>query len=82
MSDVALAPATVRSASPVTVAPALCKACGICIAFCPKHCLDADSDGKAYLASPELCSRCGLCEVRCPDFAVKVEARNGRAKPR
>jgi len=50
-----------------------CKACGICIAFCPRKALVADDGGKP-IWNAELCVRCGLCEQRCPDFAIYVEA--------
>ena len=49
-----------------------CKACGICIAFCPRKALSADAEGKPVWSS-ELCIRCSLCEQRCPDFAISLE---------
>jgi 2-oxoglutarate ferredoxin oxidoreductase subunit delta len=79
MSTGALLTAKERSVDPVVISHVRCKACGICIAFCPKECLAADEHGKAYLAAPERCTRCGLCEVRCPDFAVRVESRDRHA---
>ncbi|MEW6522560.1 MAG: 4Fe-4S dicluster domain-containing protein [Bacillota bacterium] len=56
----------------VLVDPAWCKACSICIAFCPRQVLEADESGKALVARPEDCSGCRLCELRCPDFAITV----------
>jgi len=50
-----------------------CKACGICIALCPKGVLEADDKGKAVAVAPEKCTRCGMCEMHCPDFAISVE---------
>lgn len=50
-----------------------CKACGICIALCPKNVLGADEKGKAVVVAPENCTRCGICETHCPDFAISVE---------
>ena len=64
--------ARVRKSYRVNIGPAWCKACGICIAFCPKKVLAADGDGKATVVRQEDCIGCGLCERRCPDFAVTV----------
>ena len=50
-----------------------CKACGICVALCPKKALQKDEAGKPDMAHEELCIGCGLCEIRCPDFAIRVE---------
>lgn len=49
-----------------------CKACGICIAFCPRQALSADTSGKP-IWNTDVCVRCGLCEQRCPDFAIYLE---------
>jgi len=49
---------------------AWCKACGICIALCPKHVFDTGPDGKPIVARPQDCINCGTCEVMCPDFAI------------
>jgi len=56
-----------------------CKACGICIEFCPKQVLDWDEDGKPYAAHAERCSACRLCELRCPDFALEVRGEQNGA---
>jgi len=53
--------------------PRWCKACGICIAFCPASVFDTDQDGRPIVARPEACTGCQLCELRCPDFAIAVE---------
>ncbi len=49
-----------------------CKACGICIEFCPKHVLMANEEGKPEPIKIDDCINCGLCELRCPDFAILV----------
>lgn len=54
----------------------LCKACGICIEFCPKDVLERDAAGKPVFAHADKCIVCSLCELRCPDFAIRV-GRNG-----
>ncbi|MEW5924613.1 MAG: 4Fe-4S binding protein [Candidatus Zixiibacteriota bacterium] len=47
-----------------------CKACNICIAFCPHKVLEPDRDGKPILAHPEKCTQCAMCWLHCPDFAI------------
>lgn len=49
-----------------------CKACGICAAFCPKHCITLDENGSPTVEDAEQCSGCGWCEIHCPDFAISV----------
>lgn len=49
-----------------------CKACGICIALCPKSVLEANKTGKPEAAHAEHCIGCFLCEYRCPDFAIRI----------
>jgi len=57
-----------------------CKSCGICVEFCPPHCLEMGSDGYPFLARPEECIDCGWCEIRCPDFAITNNPRKKRKK--
>ncbi len=52
--------------------PSWCKGCGICVAFCPKNCLEM-VDGKVRLKNSGDCIMCALCEQRCPDYAIYVE---------
>jgi 2-oxoglutarate ferredoxin oxidoreductase subunit delta len=49
-----------------------CKACSICVAFCPKGVLVLDKEGKPSWAHSENCINCGLCELRCPDVAIEL----------
>ncbi|RJX27205.1 MAG: ferredoxin family protein [Desulfurivibrio sp.] len=49
-----------------------CKACGICIAFCPQQVFRANDQGKPLAARPEKCTGCGFCEIHCPDFAITI----------
>ncbi len=57
-----------------------CKACGICIAFCPNEVLALDEshiNGQgytpAYAQKPEACIGCKICAMMCPDMAIIVE---------
>jgi 2-oxoglutarate ferredoxin oxidoreductase subunit delta len=47
-----------------------CKACNICIAFCPRDVLEPDRDGKPVIVHPEKCTQCAICWLHCPDFAI------------
>lgn len=57
----------------ITLEQTRCKACGICIALCPKQVFEADIEGMPVAARAEDCIGCKLCALRCPDFALKVE---------
>jgi 2-oxoglutarate ferredoxin oxidoreductase subunit delta len=54
---------------------AWCKACGICVAFCPTGALAKDEAGYPYVDDLDKCINCGWCEIRCPDFAITVEKK-------
>ncbi|NWG03987.1 MAG: 4Fe-4S binding protein [Syntrophaceae bacterium] len=59
----------------IDIFKAWCKACGICVAFCPTGVLAIDEGGYPYVKEIEKCINCGWCEIRCPDFAITVEKR-------
>jgi 2-oxoglutarate ferredoxin oxidoreductase subunit delta len=50
-----------------------CKACGLCVAFCPRQCLSLDAEGNPVVEKPERCNGCRWCELHCPDFAICVQ---------
>ncbi len=52
-----------------------CKACGICMAFCPKQIIKKDKAGRPVIEEPDICIGCRFCEIHCPDFAVSVSRR-------
>ncbi len=52
-----------------------CKACGICIAFCPKKVFGRDNEGKPVINNPDDCIGCRFCELHCPDFAITIQER-------
>ena len=50
-----------------------CKACGICIDFCPKEVLYKNKKGYPEVKDETKCTKCKLCELRCPDFAIEIK---------
>jgi 2-oxoglutarate ferredoxin oxidoreductase subunit delta len=60
----------------IDIFKAWCKACGICVAFCPTGALAKDEAGNPYVKDIEKCINCGWCEIRCPDFAITVESQS------
>jgi 2-oxoglutarate ferredoxin oxidoreductase subunit delta len=52
-----------------------CKACGICVAFCPAGVFAADKDNRPVIKDPDLCTGCRFCEYHCPDFALSIHKR-------
>lgn len=59
----------------IDIFKAWCKACGICVAFCPTGVLATDEGSYPYVKDIEKCINCGWCEIRCPDFAITVGKR-------
>ncbi len=57
----------------IDIYKAWCKACGICVAFCPTGALAKDEANSPYVKDLDKCIGCGWCEIRCPDFAITVE---------
>ena len=59
----------------INVYSAWCKACGICIEFCPTGVLGRDREGKSVPVETDKCIGCMQCVLRCPDFAITVEEK-------
>ena len=59
-----------ESEMPLTIFYHWCKACGICIEFCPQKVFDPDIDGKPIIARPDECTQCAFCWMHCPDLAI------------
>ncbi|OGQ98151.1 MAG: hypothetical protein A2521_10960 [Deltaproteobacteria bacterium RIFOXYD12_FULL_57_12] len=53
-----------------------CKACGICIAFCPRQVFSRAEDGRPQIAAPDACIGCRFCEQHCPDLAISITSRD------
>ena len=67
-----------KSKGRVEVIANRCKACGLCVQFCPKHCLEP-GEGLNPLGYVPMrfrddsgCTGCGNCALMCPDMALKV----------
>lgn len=57
-----------------------CKACELCVSFCPKQVLGLDQNMINVLGyhpvtalKPEDCTGCGTCALMCPDVIIEVE---------
>lgn len=57
-----------------------CKACELCVKFCPQHSLALDKtmiNSSGYhpitVVKPESCIGCGICAMMCPDLVIAVE---------
>ncbi len=57
-----------------------CKACGICMAFCPQEIISADTTGKPVIKDADRCVGCRFCEIHCPDFAITVSERKPKRR--
>ncbi|HEY6009471.1 MAG TPA: 4Fe-4S binding protein [Geobacteraceae bacterium] len=56
-----------------------CKACGLCVEFCPQGCLaptdrfNAQGYHPVTCVKPEECTGCAICARMCPDVVITVK---------
>ena len=68
----------VKENVPVWVDESRCKACDICVSYCPAGVLGMRLEPNAVLGKmievvhPDSCIGCRDCELHCPDFAIYV----------
>lgn len=55
-----------------------CKACNLCVAFCPQQCLVLAADNlnvngyRPAELTADTCTGCGVCAIICPDACITV----------
>lgn len=70
----AFVPVIERGIYKIEVYKELCKACGLCVAWCPQEVLVADQENYPLTPGIDACIGCKLCEWHCPDFAIEIIA--------
>lgn len=69
---------TAPANTPVWVDESRCKACNICVSYCPAGVIAMRNEPHAVLGKmieveyPNSCIGCAQCELHCPDFAIMV----------
>ena len=62
----------------VVINDSLCKNCGYCVKFCPKHILEMgktrNKRGPFYpvMTDADKCITCAICAMMCPEGAIDV----------
>lgn len=55
-----------------------CKACGLCIVYCPQKLLELSEElneagyRPVQQKNPEKCTGCGICALMCPDICFAL----------
>ncbi len=67
-------------AGKVTIDRELCKGCGLCVEYCPKHLFYIDTENMnskgthpSAVLDTESCVLCKSCVLMCPDMAITLE---------
>lgn len=65
----------------LTIDPARCKGCGLCVEFCPRGNMRISTEitprgvRPAEVCDETACSGCRLCVLMCPDVAIALYRR-------
>ena len=57
---------------------ARCKACGLCVAFCPKEniAISEEVDDRGYhfavICEDDNCTGCRMCAIMCPEGGISI----------
>ena len=66
----------------ITINALICKGCGYCIKFCPKHILEMGTErsekGHFYPVQTDsaACNGCAICALMCPEAAIEVAGKD------
>ena len=64
----------------VTINAMMCKSCGYCIKFCPKHILEMGKErsDRGFFnpvnIDKDSCTSCAICALMCPEGAIEVSS--------
>lgn len=63
-----------------------CKACGLCVEFCPVDNIELATERNeagyhpARIISEQACTGCGICALMCPDVCIEIYRVNAEAQ--
>jgi NAD-dependent dihydropyrimidine dehydrogenase PreA subunit len=61
-----------KTTSAITIDPAACTGCGLCVMACPVDVIRLDETGHAKVVYASDCQVCYLCEDDCPTKAIHL----------